>query len=87
MTLDVLPPILPGVGLGANLGPARRLCDSMFSEGRVPAGVAFCALRKGDSGRGNDGRVFGRKAGLAARPGPTDWLNLCGDGVGGVYIS
>ncbi len=40
------------------------------------AATAFCALRRGDSGRGNEGLDFGFKSGLRARPGPTDWLNL-----------
>lgn len=41
----------------------------------------FCAFLSGDSGRGRDGRALGRKAGLGARPGPTDWLDLCVEGV------
>lgn len=43
-----------------------------------------CGFRKGDSGRGRDGRDF-LNWGLGALPGPTDWLNLGTDGVGGVY--
>lgn len=50
---------------------------------RRPAGVEtrFCVFLSGDSGRDRDGRGLGRKAGLGARPCPTDWLNLCVDGV------
>ena len=51
------------------------LLDSLGAprEGR-PAGVelTFCVFLSGDSGRGRDGRDLGRKAGLGARPGPTD---------------
>lgn len=35
------------------------------------AGVANWGLRRGDSGRGKDGRDF-LNCGLGARPGPTD---------------
>lgn len=49
----------------------------------LAAGVASWGLRRGDSGRGKDGRAF-LNCGLAARPGPTDWLNFGTDGVGGV---
>lgn len=55
----------------------------MLIEGLRP-GVINCGLRRGDSGRGKDGRVF-LNCGLPARPGPTDWLNFGRDGVGGVY--
>lgn len=48
-------------------------------EGRAP----ICGFLKGDSGRGRDGRDF-LNWGLGALPGPTDWLNLGKDGVGGV---
>ena len=43
-------------------------------------------MRRGDSGLGNDGRDLGLNAGLAVRPGPTDWLSFDTDGVGGVYV-
>lgn len=48
------------------------------SEGRLAGvvDVAFCAFRRGDSGRGKDGRDRGFNAGLAALPGPTDWLSF-----------
>lgn len=49
----------------------------------LAAGVASWGLRRGDSGRGKDGRDF-LNCGLGARPGPTDWLNFGRDGVGGV---
>ena len=59
-------------------------------DGRLVSGVAvelFWARRRGDSGRGREGRDLGRKAGLGARPGPTDWLNLeATEGVGGVLV-
>lgn len=57
------------------------------NEGR-PWGVevTFCTFRKGDSGLGREGRDFGRKAGLGARPGPIDWLSLETEGVGGVCV-
>ena len=70
-----LPPIFPGVGLGAYLGVPLTPFDKVVepSEGRF-AGVetAFCAFRRGDAGRGSDGRDRGFSAGLAALPGPTD---------------
>jgi len=50
-------------------------------EGRGPG--VICMRLTGDSGRGSDGRVF-FPTGLAARTGPTDWLNLGNEGVGGV---
>lgn len=50
-------------------------------EGRGP-GVIW-SLLTGDSGRASEGRGF-LPEGLAARPGPTDWLNFGKDGVGGV---
>ena len=72
-----------GVGLGTNLGPASRLCESVFSDGRPPIGVIpliFCDLRKGDSGLGREGRDFGRKAGLAD-------LNVAMEGPVGVEFA
>jgi hypothetical protein len=51
----------------------------------LAAGVANRGLRRGDSGRGKDGRDF-LNCGLGARPGPTDWLNFGSDGVGGVNV-
>lgn len=79
-------PNFPGVGLGANRGPPGREDVVPPSEVRA-AGVTppFGCLRTGDSGLGSDGLVRGLKSGLAARPGPTDWLNLGMNGVGGVY--
>jgi len=57
------------------------------SDGR-PAGVDIRvgAFRRGDSGLGRDGRDLGLKCGLAALPGPTDWLNFDTEGVGGVHV-
>lgn len=52
-------------------------------DGRTAAGIS-CSLRTGDSGRGSDVRGGFLPTGLGARPGPTDWLNLGMDGVGGV---
>ena len=43
------------------------------------------SLLTGDSGRGNDGRVF-FPSGLEARLGPTDWLNLGTPGLGDVKL-
>jgi hypothetical protein len=60
--------------LGAPFGPG------VAKEGRD---VLSCKRRTGDSGRGRDGRGP-LPVGDAARPGPTDWLNLGSDGVGGV---
>ena len=70
-------PNLLGAGLPYR-GGAR--CTGVAMEGR-PA--AICGLRKGDSGRGKDGRDF-LNCGLGALPGPRDWLNLGTEGVGGV---
>lgn len=50
------------------------------SDGRGPG---VMSLLTGDSGRCSEGRIF-LPSGLAARPGPTDWLNLGSPGVGGV---
>lgn len=70
-------PYFPGVGLGAYRGPpppANREDVPAPPRERRPAGVdaAFCCLRTGDSGLGREGLDFGLKAGLVARPGPTD---------------
>lgn len=44
-------------------------------------------LRKGDSGRGNDGLPLGLNAGLGARAaGPKDWENLGIEGVSGLKL-
>ena len=80
-----LPLVLPGVGLGAYRGVAAAGFENRGAPIDVrPVGVevAFCAFLKGDSGRGSDGRDLGFNAGLGARPGPTDWLNLDVTGVG-----
>ena len=76
----------------------RTLCENLFAVGlpnrdaTLGAGVAMdgreegvCSLRTGESGRGRE--VLGLLPwGLGARPGPTDWLNLDRDGVGGVKL-
>ena len=84
-----LAPNFPGVGLGAYRDPPRVLLDNCgpANDGR-PAGVDIKvgAFRKGDSGLGRDGRDLGFICGLAALPGPTDWLNFDIAGVGGVYV-
>lgn len=72
-------PNFPGVGLGA-----YRFDDGVLTAGRADS----CVLRTGDSGRATDGRPF-LMCGLGARigdrlPGPSDWLNMDFDGVGGV---
>lgn len=76
----------------------RTLAENLLIEG-VPyrGGAAFgpgvvlgargtggsWSFRTGESGRGSD--VLGLLlVGLAARPGPTDLLNIGSDGVGGV---
>lgn len=78
-------------------GVARTLCENLFDVGLpyrggfLGAGVAIegrgpgviCSLRTGESGRGSEVLGF-FPIGLGARPGPTDWLNLGNDGVGGV---
>jgi hypothetical protein len=51
-------------------------------DGLVPPSWAF---RRGDSGRGSDGRDF-FPPGLGALLGPTDWLKFGTDGVGGVNV-
>ena len=85
--LRTLPPSLPGLGLGAYRGVAAVDLENLGApiEGR-PDGVdmTFWALRRGDSGRGSEGRDLALKAGLATRPGAIDLLNLAGSGVGGV---
>jgi hypothetical protein len=71
-----LAPYLPP---GAILLPFAPAGAAMDGRG---AGV-ICSRRTGESGRGSD--ILGRlPCGLGARPGPTDWLNLGSDGVGGV---
>ena len=46
------------------------------------AALAFWAFRKGDSGRGREGRDRGLSAGLAALVGPIDSLSFEAIGVG-----
>jgi hypothetical protein len=71
-------PNFPGAGL-----PYR---GGAFIFGVVIEGLApICGLRRGDSGRGKEGRDF-LNPGLGARPGPTDLLNCGNDGVGGVKV-
>lgn len=83
------PGALGGAGL-ANLGGAPIALLEKPDGVRPPfrAGVAVkfgCGLRKGDSGRGNDGRPCGLNCGLGARaPGPTDCENFGSDGVSGL---
>ena len=74
-----------GVLLGVMPGRVPRvLCEKLLRAG---VGARFGGgLRRGDSGRGSEGRL-GLKLGLEGRtPGPTVWENLCAgmDGVGGV---
>lgn len=63
---------LPNLAGGFGIGVAM--------DGRGPG---VMSLRTGDSGRGNDGRIF-LPSGLWARPGPTDWLNFGSPGLGDV---
>ncbi|CCF46000.1 hypothetical protein CH063_14892 [Colletotrichum higginsianum] len=86
--------------LGALLGSpdvprtlwAKRLtAGELYLEGILP-GVArdglgpgvICSFRTGDSGRTEGLLIDFFSAGLEARPGPTDLLNIGTDGVGGV---
>ncbi len=83
---------LAGAGLEVYLLPPAPFFDTLPpKEGRpigvdrpFDAGSRFCCFRKGDSGRGREGLDLGLSWGLAIR-GPTDWLNLCIAGVGGVW--
>lgn len=71
----MLDPNLPGVGLGAYRAVPTTFFENLGApiDGR-PTGVelTFWVLRRGDSGLGNEGRDFGRVAGLTALPGATD---------------
>ncbi len=73
-----------GVLFGVMPGRVPRV---LWERLRADVGARFGAgLRKGDSGRGREGRL-GLKLGLEGRtPGPMVWENLCAgmDGVGGV---
>lgn len=73
-----------GAGLDVKRGAdaPRTLCENP----RAGVGARVGCLRKGDSGRGNDGPRLGLKDGLGGlAPGPIDWENFGGSaGVGGV---
>lgn len=82
-----MPEVRGGAGL-ANLGGAPIALlekpDGVSPPFRAGVAVRF-GLRRGDSGRGREGRPFGLNCGLGARaPGPTDCENLGSDGVSGL---
>lgn len=82
-----MPDVRGGAGL-ANRGGAPIALFEKPEGVRPPfrAGVAVrFGLRRGDSGRGSDGRPLGLNCGLGARaPGPTDCENLGSEGVSGL---
>lgn len=92
-----------GLAVSALLGavPLRWEAPKLPTpDGRPEAVGCADGVREGDPGRGSEGRGRSFDVGLGAlapwptvllkfglEPGPTDWLNLGREGVGGVFLA